>query len=306
MNNTNTPTFIDDFLKDTHFGGAWKATSAAEHICIIIGLAFLVHLIVKLIRHISEWFINKSHAKKNPFGFVTQQPKFVTLTRLIISAVTFVIYSFAIFLVLIVAHPTGTENILKTYLTSAAVIGLGLSFGLQGLVQDLVTGVTLIFSSAMDVGDLVDLGPIGRVEQIGLRFTKLVNFYNQEVFVPNRNIGNVARFPYGGIFAHADVQIPALADQQKAAELIERVSRGMWSQFGAIILNEPGFEKMEATAGGWNFIRVHFKIWPGQGSLIETTFRSQMVAAMKAFDANYADWQVAVTYRAMSAPAKAA
>jgi hypothetical protein len=41
---------------------------------------------------------------------------------------------------------------------------------------------------------------------------------------------------------------------------------------------------------GWSFLRVRFKIWPGQGSLIETTFRQQVVQDLKTFDANYADW----------------
>jgi hypothetical protein len=40
--------------------------------------------------------------------------------------------------------------------------------------------------------------------------------------------------------------------------------------------------------------------WPGQGSLIETTSRQRIVSAMKGFDPNYADWQVPVTYRAIS------
>jgi hypothetical protein len=38
--------------------------------------------------------------------------------------------------------------------------------------------------------------------------------------------------------------------------------------------------------------------------LIETTFRQQMVSTMKALEPNYADWQVAVTYRAMSVAKK--
>jgi small-conductance mechanosensitive channel len=157
----------------------------------------------------------------------------------------------------------------------------------------------------MDVGDTVDLmnGVIGRVERIGLRFTKVINFYNQEIFVPNRAISNVSRFPHGGILAYADVQIPAKADQQKVAETIQSVAKGVWSQFGAIILSEPVFGEVETTASNWNFLRVQFKIWPGQNSLIETTFRQQMVSAMKSFDSAYADWQVVVTYRAM-APAK--
>jgi len=54
-------------------------------------------------------------------------------------------------------------------------------------------------------------------------------------------------------------------------------------QFAAIILGEPLIGGVETAAGGgWDFIRVQFKIWPGQGNLIETTFRQQMVSAMTA------------------------
>jgi len=55
---------------------------------------------------------------------------------------------------------------------------------------------------------------------------------------------------------------------------------------------------------GRAFFRVHFKIWPGQWSLIETTFRQRVVSSMKDFDPNYADWQVPVTYRAVAANKK--
>jgi hypothetical protein len=59
-----------------------------------------------------------------------------------------------------------------------------------------------------------------------------------------------------------------------------------------------------ARGGGWSFFRVHFKILPGQGALIETTFRQRLVTAMKAFDPNYATWQVPVTYRAITVEEK--
>ena len=269
-----------------------------------MAVAVLVHVLVKITRHLSEWFINKSQTQKNPLGFVTQQPKFVTLTRLIVSGITFVIYFFALGLIL---QEFGVD--LTAYLASATVIGLAISFGSQGLVQDVVIGLTLIFSDAMDIGDLVEIfgvtSVIGRVEEIGLRFTVLRNFYNQVVFVPNRTIANVSRFPHGGVFAYADIQIPDGVDRPKAVQTVENVARGMWRQFGAIILSEPVWGDVEtAEGGGWSFLRVHFKIWPGQGNLIETTFRQQVVSAMKILEPNYADWQVAVTYRAMTATKK--
>jgi len=139
-----------------------------------------------------------------------------------------------------------------------------------------------------------------------LRFTKLINFYNQEVFVPNRTINNVSRYPLGGIYAYADIQIPLGADPAKAVQAIGEIAAGMWGQFGAIILSQPVIGPVETAPGGrWSFLRVHFKIWPGQGGLIENTFRQQIISAMRSFSPTYADWQVPVTYRAVTASKKA-
>lgn len=278
-----------------------RASSTGTRLLLIVVLAVLVHLTVKAIRIISEWLINKSHAQKSALGFVTQQPKFITLIQLIAHGVTFVMYFLAMGLVL---EEFGVN--LTGYLASASIIALAISFGSQGLVQDVVISLTLIFSDTMDAGDMVEIAGtvvvVGRVEEIGLRFTTVRNFYNQVVFIPNRTIANVSRFPHGGVFAYADIQIPMDADQSKAVQTVENIAKGMWMQFGAIILSQPVIGKVEAApGGGWKFLRVHFKIWPGQGNLIETTFRQQTVSAMKAFDPNYADWQVPVTYRAMTA-----
>jgi small conductance mechanosensitive channel len=283
-----------------HFSG--HDSSTVKRLFLIVALAIATHLLVKVIRHISEWLIYKSNAKESPLEVVTQQPKFITLVRLIVSGVVFAIYFFALGLVL---QEFGVN--LTAYLASASVLGLAISFGSQGLVQDIVIGLTVIFWDAMDVGDMVEIAGvtnvIGRVEEIGLRFTKLTNLFNQRVFIPNRTIANVSRFPHGGVSAYADVWIPSGADQQKIVEIVRDTAKGMWAQFGAIILGEPIIGKVEAPpGGGWSFVRVHFRIWPGQGSLIETTFRQQVVKAMKVFDPGYADWQVPVTYRAVAAP----
>jgi small conductance mechanosensitive channel len=306
MMTTNLPPAPFEMETNTFVGRlyqyyAHQQSSTWTHLLLIVAVAIMVHVLVIIIRYLSEWFLRKSQAKKNPLGFVAQQPKFITLTRLIVSAINFVIYFFAIGLVL---QEFGVN--LTAYLASAGIVGLAISFGSQGLVQDVVISLTLIFSDAMDIGDMVEIAGavtvIGRVEEIGLRFTKLRNFYNMVVFIPNRTIANVSRFPFNGVYTNADIQIPDGVDRQKAVQAVDTVARGMWQQFSAIILSEPERNEVEtADGGGWSFVRVHFKIWPGQGSLIETTLRQQMVSAMKTLCPEYADWQVAVTYRAMTA-----
>ncbi len=273
-------------------------TSTGHRLILIMVLAVLVHVTVRFVGLLSEWLVSKAHAPNHTLDFFTQKPKFSTLVRLIANTATFVMYFFAFGFLL---EEVGVN--LTAYLASASIIGLAISFGSQGLVQDMVIGLTLIFSDALDVGDLVEIAGtavvVGRVEEIGLRFTKLLNFFNQVVFIPNRTIANVSRFPQGGIHAYADVQIPPDLAPDQAAEQVRRVAQGMRVQFGAIILEEPEVGPVRsAAAGGWDFIRVTFKLWPGQGGLIETAFRQHMVRAMKTVQADYADWQVLVTYRA--------
>jgi small conductance mechanosensitive channel len=164
----------------------------------------------------------------------------------------------------------------------------------------MITGLTLIFTDTLEVGDMVSIsGEIGRVEKVGLRFTELRNFYNQQVFLSNRNISNISRYPRGGIHAYVDVQIPPNADRGKVIAVVKQAAREMREQFGAIILNDPAIsEAQPVQSGSRDFVRVDFKLWPGQGALIETTFRLRLVTLLKQFDPNYADWMIVVAYRA--------
>jgi small conductance mechanosensitive channel len=277
-------------------------SSLGIRIILIILVAVLAHVVCRFIRAASEWLLLTTRRQKGPLGVAAQKPKFDTGTRLIVSGVAFLIYFVALGLVL---QEFGFS--LTAYLASASVIGLAISFGSQGLVQDIVIGLTLVFWDAMDVNDMVEIectttNVIGRVQEIGMRFTKVVNFYNQRVFIPNRTIGNVSRFPHGGVDAYADPQVPVGVDATAVTRVIEDIAMGMGAQFGAIILVSPSINRIQSAQGGhWSFVRVHFKIWPGQGNLIENTFRQEVVKAMLLFDRNYAAWQVPVTYRAGTA-----
>lgn len=147
-------------------------------------------------------------------------PKVATVTSLVVSALTFTIYFVALGLVL-----REFQISLTAYLATASVLGLAVGFGSQGLVQDVVIGLTLIFSDALDVGDMVEIsGQIGRVDHVGLRFTVLVNVHGQRVYVPNRNIALVGRYRGGCIRAYLDAQVPEGADEAVIRQIVERTA----------------------------------------------------------------------------------
>ena len=269
---------------------------AAIRIIVILLLAVLSHFIVKGIRRLSQWLLTaKIKTDVSTKEILTRQyPKFATITTILVSAITFIIYFFAIGLIL-----KELKIPLTTYLASASVIGLAIGFGLQGFVQDVVIGLTLIFTDALNIGDMVELsGQMGKVESIGLRFTTLVNLQGQEIYIPNRNIGMIGRFRRGVIRAYVDIQLPEQIDEEKVVEEVQTIAKGMYQQHKSIILSQPElFGIKEAKPAQWRYLRLKFRIWPGQGALIETAFKQRVIAAMKQIYPEYADWMVIVTYR---------
>jgi len=68
----------------------------------------------------------------------------------------------------------------------AGALGVGVGFGLQNIVNNLVSGLTLVFGRTLKRGDWVTVSDqLGRVEEIGMRSTKIRSRDNVEFLVPN-------------------------------------------------------------------------------------------------------------------------
>jgi moderate conductance mechanosensitive channel len=263
----------------------------------ILAIAAGLHLVVRAVRRASEWVVTPDSSPELARELLTRRrPKVATVTTLIVSTVTFTIYFVAFGFVFIELALFDV----RTYFASATVIGLAVGFGSQGLVQDIVIGLTLIFSDAFNVGDVVEIsGQVGRVEKVGLRFTTLNNFLGQTVYIPNRTIGLIGRYRRGVVRAYVDIQLSDTVPDADVVHRIGLIARGMRAQQPAILLTDPEIMgPFAAEPGDWRFIRVKFRIWPGQAAFIENAFRQRALAALKTLDPEYADWMLNVTYRA--------
>jgi moderate conductance mechanosensitive channel len=149
-------------------------------ILIILVIAGSAHLSVTVIRRLSQLILLGRNDIPSSGGseFTKQYPRTATIITILESTLTFTIYFVAFGLILQEFNLS-----LRAYLASTTVIGLAIGFGAQGLVQDIVIGLTLIFSNLLKVGDVVEVsGQIGRVESVGMRFTVLINLHGQRVF----------------------------------------------------------------------------------------------------------------------------
>jgi small-conductance mechanosensitive channel len=71
----------------------------------------------------------------------------------------------------------------------AGAFGVGIGFGLQNIVNNIVSGLILLFERRIDLGDAVQIGDVaGRVEHMGVRACVVRTWEGAEVIVPNASL----------------------------------------------------------------------------------------------------------------------
>ena len=249
------------------------------------GLAIATHLIVILVRQFAQRAFQSQQIKR-----YQKLRSIVTLTT---SALVFTLYFFAIGLIL---REFGVS--LTAYLASASVVGLAIGFGSQGIVQDVVTGLTFIFSDLIDVGDLVEVsGQTGMVKAITMRFVVLENAMGATVFMPNRTINNVINYPRGYIRCIVDITLRGDEANRDAIEVTAiRLMQLVQQQFPGILMSAPSSEGRIKFDAGKEILRIKFRIWPNREKPIETTYYQELIAEITKKDPDYKTWMVAISY----------
>lgn len=151
-----------------------------------------------------------------------------TLFSRLLSAIVFLLFF------MLALQNLGVE--LLPLFASLGVAGVGVGLAAQGVLGNLVAGLTIIFSRPFRVGEYVSmLGEQGRVEEITLMSTTLSHWDRSRVVVPNRKIVGEILHNYGKLRQlELSVSVAYATDLNKALailrELLQRNPR---------ILQEP-------------------------------------------------------------------
>ena len=110
------------------------------------------------------------------------------------------------------------------------VLGIGLGFGLQKIVANMIAGIVIIFSRPVKEGDRIVINGIeGTVTQIRLNSTSITTLTNESIIVPNSNFVEevVHNYSYQDkkIVIKNKVSISYDDDPQRAIEVLEDIAR---------------------------------------------------------------------------------
>lgn len=106
----------------------------------------------------------------------------------------FIILRFFHFTIIIFGVLISLRTIGVSFTSLAIIFGglsIGIGFGLQNVVSNLISGLILIFERPIKIGDLVeimDVNIFGRVTSINLRSTVIMALDEKEIIVPNSQL----------------------------------------------------------------------------------------------------------------------
>ncbi|HXH63449.1 MAG TPA: mechanosensitive ion channel family protein, partial [Gemmatimonadales bacterium] len=202
-----------------------------------------------------------------------------TLARLILSFGTVLIAVAALMMIL------GLFINIAPLLAAASLAGIGISFGAQSLVKDLIAGFFIVFENQCRLGDVVRIAGVeGTVSHMSLRCTVLRDGQGVVHFVPNGQITVVSNETRQWSRALLDVSVPYSANIDRVIDVLRAMLAGFAAEaiWKDVVVGEPtvaGVQRLGDTA-------VEVRLWvntiPGkQGDAARELRRRVMLAFEK-------------------------
>lgn len=139
-----------------------------------------------------------------------------TIANLVNSTIKYLVFLIAVFLIL---SAWGVQT--PTLLAGAGIIGLAISFGAQSLIEDIFSGLFIIFEKQFSVGDIIQIGDLrGVVKEISLRVTKFEDVNGDIKIINNSDIRGAINTTASLSKSSCEISINYSEDLEKVERII--------------------------------------------------------------------------------------
>jgi small-conductance mechanosensitive channel len=208
-----------------------------------------------------------------------------SLTQVITWTAVVLIYAVAVFFVLdrLGVPVTGL-------VAPATVLGVGLGFGAQRVVGDVLAGFFIITERQYGFGDVVSIQVVGggdpasgTVEDVTLRVTRVRSANGEVVTVPNGQIVKVVNLSRDWARAVIDVPVPSDADVNRVNEILREVGRDAFRDpaMRPLLLDPPTVMGVESLGLDEVNVRVVARTLPGKQFEVGRDLRVRIVLAFR-------------------------
>jgi moderate conductance mechanosensitive channel len=179
---------------------------------------------------------------------------------------------------------------LTTLVAPATVIGIGLGFGAQQMVGDLLAGFFLLTEHQFAFGDLIRLSVpgsavsiTGTVEEVTLRVTKLRNAQGELVVVPNSAMRQVTNLSRDWSKAVVDIPVAVTEDLEQVTSLLKDLVAQMAAdpEWKDLLLGTPVVAGVETIDVGYVQLRLIARTLPGRQFEVAREVRLRAATALR-------------------------
>lgn len=241
-----------------------NVTTTLEDSLVKIVSSVLVIFITLFVLKISKVSIN--NVGKKP-GSVYRRRR--TLAKLTLSIINYLSWIIAIIIVLAI---WGVN--IGPALAGLGILGLVIGLGAQKFINDLISGLFIIFEQHYDVGDIIESnGFKGEVIDIGLKTTRIKNWKGEVKILANGSVSDVINYSKNPSLAIVDFGIAYAEDVEKTTTILKKELPKFSSSYPEII-EEPEILGVIELAGSSVNIRVIARTLTNQHFNIERQLRA--------------------------------
>ena len=171
----------------------------------------------------------------------------------------------------------------------AAVAAVGLGFGAQRIVQDILAGFFIITERQYGFGDLIRLSvpalgepATGTVEDVTLRVTTVRTADGEVVITPNGQISQVTNLSRDWARAVVDVPVPAAVDVNRVSELLRLVGEEAHKEpeLRRLLLDRPAVMGVQSIDVDQFQVRMVARTLPGKQFDVGRILRARIAAGL--------------------------
>jgi small-conductance mechanosensitive channel len=150
-------------------------------------------------------------------------------------------------------------------LAGAGIVGLTVGLGSQKIVEDLVSGLFLLFEDQILIGDYIRIGETeGQVEEITLRVTRIRDRFGRLHTLRNGQIQNVINYSRGWTMAVVEMSVSYESKLDEALAVCAEASAKLPELFPGVVMEVPRVVGIEAMDDSCLRVRIEAKVAPGR------------------------------------------